>query len=376
MDTATPAATLDPRLKLLLHRLNLRQTASFTYKDLVLAMTACGWRVSKQKQWVTQYRPSEFLRRSILADFETGWTCTDEYAHGAVSGYSGRIFSSNRIKDSSCPQTRIIDSIYQRFLSLHGPLPATGKRGAYYVTRVGPIEPKGSLTSSLPFTIQTYQDTISASRGSHNLHCHDTRRIGPLLAEAYNYGLQEQAAAAASEERHIPGGIRTLDNTGTCAICYRNIKLVSNYQTSRKEMVHHGYRRPGYGAIEGDCFGVSYPPYELSPSACEAYLARALIPGLDRAKQVLQHLRSPNVPSLDRVASSPRSVDGRPPVPTIETIYPDHPHFPALLKFKQDEAKSEVRYLESEVTFFTNQVATWKLKPLPEPGTLVREGRP
>jgi hypothetical protein len=36
-------------------------------------------------------------------------------------------------------------------------------------------------------------------------------------------------------------------------------------------MVHHGYRRPGYGQIVGDCFGVKFAPYEINDQCCRAW---------------------------------------------------------------------------------------------------------
>lgn len=58
---------------------------------------------------------------------------------------------------------------------------------------------------------------------------------------------------------------RSRDNTGTCSVCFRNIKL------DKKAMALHGYRRPGIGHIYGSCFGVKYPPYEVSTEGCKAW---------------------------------------------------------------------------------------------------------
>jgi hypothetical protein len=40
-----------------------------------------------------------------------------------------------------------------------------------------------------------------------------------------------------------------------CQICERKQSLVQG------TLGHHGYTRPGYGYIQGDCFGVGYAPY-------------------------------------------------------------------------------------------------------------------
>lgn len=46
---------------------------------------------------------------------------------------------------------------------------------------------------------------------------------------------------------------------GECQICQRRFLL-----DSRGNLVLHGYQRPGHGYIVGDCFGVGYPPWEVS----------------------------------------------------------------------------------------------------------------
>jgi hypothetical protein len=55
---------------------------------------------------------------------------------------------------------------------------------------------------------------------------------------------------------------------GTCAICGRQ------HVVRGDKVVLHGYQRPGFGYITGDCFGVGYQPYELSPKACEDYAVK------------------------------------------------------------------------------------------------------
>jgi hypothetical protein len=73
-------------------------------------------------------------------------------------------------------------------------------------------------------------------------------------------------------ENAIPSGyVRTRENTGTCPVCFRNIKL-----TDDQKMVHHGYERPGHGYIVGDCFTVkTYLPYELSAEGTKAFISQS-----------------------------------------------------------------------------------------------------
>ena len=63
-----------------------------------------------------------------------------------------------------------------------------------------------------------------------------------------------------------PSKARTIDNTGTCAVCGRNVKLRDG------KIVAHGYQRR-FHAHMGNCFGVGYDPIEVSTEGAEAYMA-------------------------------------------------------------------------------------------------------
>jgi hypothetical protein len=50
-------------------------------------------------------------------------------------------------------------------------------------------------------------------------------------------------------------------------------------------LVHHGYKRPGYGHIVGDCFGVDRPPHETSDDCARAYLQLVVTPHVEAAER-------------------------------------------------------------------------------------------
>jgi hypothetical protein len=52
--------------------------------------------------------------------------------------------------------------------------------------------------------------------------------------------------------------------TGICACCLGRFVVEGN------RPVLHGYRRPGNGAIRGECVGLKFPAYEVSPEGCAA----------------------------------------------------------------------------------------------------------
>ena len=56
---------------------------------------------------------------------------------------------------------------------------------------------------------------------------------------------------------------------GKCPVCEGDFKV--HVTNGTHGMVHHGYQRPGFGYIVGDCFAVGREPYELSCQATKDY---------------------------------------------------------------------------------------------------------
>lgn len=86
-----------------------------------------------------------------------------------------------------------------------------------------------------------------------------------------------------------PAGDRPSQNNGTCPVCFESVAVRSG------DMVLHGYRRPGSGSVSGRCFGLGYPPFEVSPEGTIAYLKE-----IEREKKaVAEKIRSiPQATSL------------------------------------------------------------------------------
>ena len=94
----------------------------------------------------------------------------------------------------------------------------------------------------------------------------------PAKAQAY---LEATGAAEKEAKRKALKNYSENDVIGTCGICGEIQKL------RNEKLVLHGYERPGYGWIEGACFGVGYKAWELSPESAVAFVERLkiLIPG-------------------------------------------------------------------------------------------------
>lgn len=177
--------------------------------------------------------------------------------------------------------------------------------------------------------------------------------------------------------------VRTEENTGTCPICLRNIKLALNHDPPR--MVQHGYRRPGDGGIYGSCFGVGRPPYELSSIGCRGYLIQIVKPQRAKHDLRLHNLATGQVAEIivKRLAprtfgerfSERREVDFVIRRGDVRKFSPELPSWEDALANAIREEKQKVSLWTTEERFFQMRVDQWIPEPLPAAGLRVKDGR-
>lgn len=136
---------------------------------------------------------------------------------------------------------------------------------------------------------------------------------------------------------------------GQCAICEGEFKL-----TLEHHMVHHGYRRPGWGHIVGDCMGVGEPPYEVSCEITKTYRA------------VLEQQKSSTegwLGRLERGEVGELRVRQRPGVPEV-VMTPADPMWGRSVDWAIMEARSELRKIDREIERITRLIDAWVPRPL------------
>jgi hypothetical protein len=151
-------------------------------------------------------------------------------------------------------------------------------------------------------------------------------------------------------EEHVPAEQRTRANTGHCSVCLQNIKLRGG------KIVLHGYKRPGHGATEGSCFGVGYPPYELSDKGTKAYMAKEIKPNLVLWAKKLKDLKSGKIKTL--------MVGGRNP----KEVTPEDPKWQRSLDNETRRTERSLSAVKMEEGRIKTLISKWRVRDLPVEG--------
>ena len=154
------------------------------------------------------------------------------------------------------------------------------------------------------------------------------------------------------------------EDARTCPVCMRNIKTKIAGIPGTAEMVHHGYQRPGYGYIVGDCFAVHYQPWEVSPKGMVDYVAAVLVPYRGEYAKRLANLKDGKVTSFfvtEPVYNAPRWADGTRPTKTTEvTADTDRYKFEQMTKNAIWPAESNLKQVNKDIEERSKLIAEWK----------------
>jgi hypothetical protein len=125
-------------------------------------------------------------------------------------------------------------------------------------------------------------------------------------------------------------------------------------------MVHHGYTRPGYGYITGDCGGVDQLPYEVSCEALKGYKT-ALENHVAEKEAYLAKLQAGEITHLMDIR---RDFDGR----TVKTEYVAGVTEPfcwmRVVESRIANTKSTIHYIKTDIERCEKRIAAWEPKPV------------
>lgn len=157
---------------------------------------------------------------------------------------------------------------------------------------------------------------------------------------------------------------------GTCPACFGGFKLRSRRGAEHPLLVLHGYERPGWGYVNGRCFGVEYPPFELSPEGSKAWVKElgAILKGLIETQTSLQKkLREPTSERKEIAFTS----QNRDHTLHNERFTPDHPDWDKAVtryrekaEFDLDRTVASITEIKADIVDLKRRIATWKPREL------------
>jgi hypothetical protein len=178
------------------------------------------------------------------------------------------------------------------------------------------------------------------------------KKLITLLFKKTNFKQQIENNVTLIES--VPAALRTRDNTGTCPVCFRNVKL------ERGKIFFHGYKRPGYGWLVGGCFGSGKLPFELSPEGSKEFVSQMLEPHLAQSEKQLQDLKTGKVTKFTRTRGTYNKM--------VEEITPENPRWKQHLEGAIHSTEYDIRTTKSQIEQYKNEIAHWVLRELPKEG--------
>jgi hypothetical protein len=123
---------------------------------------------------------------------------------------------------------------------------------------------------------------------------------------------------------------RTTDNTGTCSVCGKNVKLSNGKIVSHGFTIRHGWQ-------EGLCLGVDHAPWEVSPDGLKAYIG------------VIENTMKFKSDSIAKISNK-----------KFKTKMTDDERKNQLYSLERD-----IRFLGKDLEDCVDRVDNWKSSPLP-----------
>lgn len=277
---------------------------------------------------------------------------------------------NNEVRQLPDPERlKLHQTIYQDVSDLET-LPSGQKRFTYRAwqvspgTRVNPPAGKSlELTMGINALLEAYATNlwgVEEGSSARKKFSDWLNKETPFLRQI-NEKLGMESLEAEKERKHNEKH-RTTENMGTCPCCFGHFKLTPRARHGRDKsvpgMVLHGYKRPGTGYVQGNCFGQDWPPFELSSEGTEAFIVRLELT-VKNLEETVDRLKSGRVTSL---------LDER----SKKTIEPGDPHWDRILKHQIETTEAQIHSVEVPLKVCKKHLTQWKPQELPWVGDALK----
>lgn len=193
----------------------------------------------------------------------------------------------------------------------------------------------------------------------HEVWLHDVREAWHLtrkvvkVMKLFSRLAREVQRKRASAERLAQREAERADKVGCCPVCFGDF-VVRQPKKGRPKVVLHGYRRPGWGHTVGSCFGVDYPPLEVSLEGLTAHQQRMV--GWEA--NIRANLAT--LGTLTEITRAPRW-----PGEKAKTYKLGEKGFEDVRDARRHELVRQLRDLHAEMEICEAKAASWTPQPWP-----------
>jgi hypothetical protein len=323
--------TAPDKLALLLPKVRKGATASMTLTNLVSILDKIGWKIESTVGWV-QIHQNTHLHHVFNADAES---------HGRAVKKAITSLPAKAVAGKT-----VISEVSEL---------KAGTSGSYFTHK------EWSGAEGYKVTAKDGQSVVVLP-GKYDL-MRDTEkqiRSSEIFAALDKIGLRGAASESLGVEEHVPADARSRENTGTCGVCWGNFKLDAG------RMVLHGYQRPGWGHVLGQCSAVRMQPLETSPATAEYWLEKHLRPQLRGEERTLDRIDHDEVSEI---------LIGRDPKKSNDWVKRGEPMFVMHLRHMRDNCARTIENLKVDIKLYETILKAWKIRPMPKDGELMRTAR-
>lgn len=167
-------------------------------------------------------------------------------------------------------------------------------------------------------------------------------------------GWKEKATEVLGVGAYIPVSKQSKSNSATCGGCFGEFKV------RKGKMVLHGYMRPGWGHIIGDCAGAYEDPYEVSPAGTKKHLQR-LFDAVAVQEYKINRLKTDPPPLFEVNEGTSRR-------PFMVKHLQGTPSYNRILNEMIRSAEASIRQIKEEIPFTEFAIRDWRPRELPVAG--------
>jgi len=334
--------TDEGKMKELLVKLRKGASASLTFGKIVQVLDALGWRVAPVLGWTPRHYVFQNEDQLVVAS-------TSRMSLGDLNELQAKLAAAQADELPEAPGA-VGDVVVMDVGDVKQGSSQYGSPTSYFYRREWVGTEGLEIQSPRGEGRVLLVDHHELDRGRRSL-ADDTSAPSDMWRALMQMGVEDDVNAALGTEKHVPAAERTRENTGTCAACWGNYKLTSG------RLVLHGYERPGYGYIKGQCFGVDSQPIEMSVDCAGRY--REFLEGvLAGEERKLAKLESGEVEAIEGWHG--------------KIIRKGDPSFASKLEQEIRNTKYTVNQLKVDLDLYAKVIAAWKPRPMPKEGELQR----